>query len=425
VSPPFLGPVVRTWVTPLRYGVRDAADHLLFLVGAGLPLNRTSDFWNATPLPPGAAMGLLDDDWYLLARHPLPSGMSVAGFTKPIPDGLVAAHLRRNGFPASGIVRGQGFFSGAPTTIVFQRLEHFPLTLFVTTPAANLQATWWALTWPTYVLMLALFACGIAMIQWTGRQQATRERERELRMAEMTDLTLQLESRNAELQGTNAAMEAANAELEAFTYTVSHDLRAPIRAIDGFAAVLADDLAGSDQSEVPKLLERIRGNTSRMNALLDDLLDLSRYSKLDIKSEPIDMQLMVASVIEELGMEPNAHGFEVGEMPGCHGDSVLIRQVWSNLLGNAVKYSAKNPQPQVRVGFEDDKYYVADNGAGFDMTYVNKLFKVFSRLHREAEFKGTGVGLAIVKRIVARHGGQIGAIGEVGKGAKFWFSLRA
>jgi PAS domain S-box-containing protein len=218
---------------------------------------------------------------------------------------------------------------------------------------------------------------------------------------------------------------ARTAEIEAFMYSVSHDLRAPIRAIDGFAAMLRDELESHGESEGVRLLARIRNSAARMSALLDDLLELSRYSTQELHKESIDMRQKVASVLDELEF-PNADAtVEVGELPECAGDKVLVRQVWMNLIGNALKYSARQPQPLVRIGCENGVYYVRDNGIGFDQANVDKLFGLFSRLHHEKDYEGVGIGLAFVKRIVERHGGKVWAEGVPGEGAVFRFTLGA
>jgi PAS domain S-box-containing protein len=216
---------------------------------------------------------------------------------------------------------------------------------------------------------------------------------------------------------------ARTAEVEAFMYSVSHDLRAPIRAIDGFAALLRDELAIPDDSEGGQLLGRIRNSATRMSKLLNDLLELSRYSTQELHKETIDMHRKVASVLAE-SERPNASAIvEVGDLPPCIGDPVLVRQIWINLIGNALKYSAKQPQPMVHIGHEDGAYYVRDNGIGFDQAKIDKLFGLFSRLHHEHDYEGIGIGLAFAKRIVERHGGQIWAEGFLGKGAIFRFTL--
>jgi signal transduction histidine kinase len=231
---------------------------------------------------------------------------------------------------------------------------------------------------------------------------------------------LALREANADLERRVAERTA---EIEAFMYSVSHDLRAPIRAIDGYSALLQESPDLPNTGEHVDLIARIRANTARMSALLQDLLDLSMYSTKELLKERIDMRAKVDSVIAELHEEAGAATFDIGDLPACHGDRILVRQVWSNLISNALKYSSKSPAQLIRIGFADGAYFVSDNGTGFDMVYAGKLFKLFSRLHHERDFAGTGIGLAIVKRVVERHGGRIRAEGAVGKGATFRFSL--
>ena len=236
-------------------------------------------------------------------------------------------------------------------------------------------------------------------------------------------------SLNASLRRQTERLEAANKELESFSYSVSHDLRAPLRAIDGFALMLHEDYGERLDAEGIRFLEVIRGNARRMGDLIDDLLNLSRLGRLDLSRAETDMDALVGEVVRELlshheGRRPR---IEIGALPAAFADRVLLRQVWFNLISNAIKYSGKAADPVIEIqghrGSAECVYSVRDNGAGFSMEYYDKLFGVFQRLHRADEYSGTGVGLAIVQRLVARHGGRVWAQGEVGHGAEFFFTL--
>ena len=225
-----------------------------------------------------------------------------------------------------------------------------------------------------------------------------------------------------------AELRAANKELESFSYSVSHDLRSPLRAVDGYSRMLEEGQAARLDAEGLRLLGVVRREAARMGRLIDDLLEFSRFGRQQLAAAPVDMQALVREVAAQVGAEYPAARIEVGELPAAFGDAALLRQVWVNLLGNALKYSAKVPAPRVAVSGAareaGTEYEVSDNGAGFDMQYAGKLFAVFQRLHREDEFAGTGVGLAIVQRIVARHGGRVWAEGKPDEGARFGFSLQ-
>jgi PAS domain S-box-containing protein len=226
-----------------------------------------------------------------------------------------------------------------------------------------------------------------------------------------------------------AQLHAANQELESFSYSVSHDLRAPLRAINGYTRILLEDYAETLDAEGQRVCQIIIGETQRMGKLIDDLLAFSRLSRKEIQPALVDMKALALSVFGELTSEPAREriDFKIGKLPVANGDPALLHQVWVNLLSNAIKFTSKRERAIIEAGSkrsdEQVVYYVRDNGAGFDIQYVDKMFGVFQRLHSEDEFEGTGVGLAIVQRIVQRHGGRVWAEGEVNKGATLYFSL--
>lgn len=224
-------------------------------------------------------------------------------------------------------------------------------------------------------------------------------------------------------------IEQLNHELESFSYSVSHDLRAPLRSIAGYTQILMEDYATNFDDEGRRVLNVVVANAKRMGQLIDDLLDFSRISRKDIVQSSVNTKGLVDSVINELqSQESNRKiDFKIAELQPCHGDSNLLRQVWFNLISNAMKYTRKKEMALVEISSEKRNYEIVykvkDNGTGFDMQYVHKLFGVFQRLHRHKDFEGTGVGLAIVQRIINRHGGRVWAEGEVEKGAVFYFTL--
>jgi PAS domain S-box-containing protein len=222
--------------------------------------------------------------------------------------------------------------------------------------------------------------------------------------------------------------EQAHAELEAFSYSVSHDLRAPLRAVDGFAKILAEDHGTQLDAEGRRVVGVIQDNARRMGQLIDDLLQFSRLGRREVTMRGVDMGALARSAADEaLAGAGREIDLSIEPMPRVLGDAALLRQVWLNLIGNAVKYGRDQPAPAIRVratpGDDGTVFSVEDNGAGFDMRYVDKLFGVFQRLHTSREFEGTGVGLALVRRIVERHGGRTWAEGKVGVGATFSFTL--
>ncbi|MCK5136314.1 MAG: PAS domain-containing protein [Bacteroidales bacterium] len=225
-------------------------------------------------------------------------------------------------------------------------------------------------------------------------------------------------------------LQAANQELEAFSYSVSHDLRAPLRAINGFSEILSSDYRDQLDEEAKRLINVIRKNTQDMSQLITDLLDFSRLGRQQLKTVKIDMKALVRKIFDELKeIYPKRNiEFKLGEIPPATGDRNLVRLVFVNLISNAIKFTEPGKIARIEIGsLQKNKqlfYYVKDNGVGFKMDYIGKIFKVFQRLHSSEEFEGTGVGLAIVQKIIHKHGGEVIAEGEVNKGATFYFSLQ-
>lgn len=231
------------------------------------------------------------------------------------------------------------------------------------------------------------------------------------------------------IESLNEALEAANRELESFSYSVSHDLRAPLRAIDGFSRVLLEDYGDRLDAEGKRLLNILRESARKLQKLIEDILAFSRAGRTALTASAIDMEALVQSVYAEF--EPLRAGrsvqLTVHALPPAHGDPAMIRQVMANLLDNAIKFTRPRDAAQIEVGAQagdrETVYYVKDNGVGFDMQYVDRLFGTFQRLHSTEQFEGSGIGLAIVKRIITRHGGRVWAEGKVGEGATFYVSL--
>jgi signal transduction histidine kinase len=265
----------------------------------------------------------------------------------------------------------------------------------------------------------------------TALEASNRTLEREVsERARVEGEVLRLnEELEARVRERTAQLEAANQELEAFCYSVSHDLRAPLRAIDGFSQALIDEHAAAVPESGRRYLARIQSATKRMGQLIEDLLNLSRVSRGALERRPLDLGEMAGQVIAELQQHEPQRKVETSIWDGMQvdADPRLMRAALENLLSNAWKFTAKTVPARIEVGRLRDgghsTYFVRDNGAGFDMAYADKLFGAFQRLHSVDDFPGTGIGLATVQRIVHRHGGRIWADGQVGKGAVFFFTL--
>jgi light-regulated signal transduction histidine kinase (bacteriophytochrome) len=238
-----------------------------------------------------------------------------------------------------------------------------------------------------------------------------------------------LRTLNNELTRETIKLEDANNELEAFAYSVSHDLRVPLRAIDGFSRIVIEDYEDKLDEEGIRLLNIVRNNTKKMGQLIDDILLLSRAGRQEMKISELDMSSLAKRVYQDFNQDTEGRniGFTVDDIPMAMGDRALLTQVFTNLIGNAIKFTREKEIATIEVGSDEDEdyniYYVKDDGAGFDMKYYDKLFGLFQRLHSQEEFEGTGVGLSIVQRIISRHGGRVWGEGEVSNGATIFFSL--
>ncbi len=235
---------------------------------------------------------------------------------------------------------------------------------------------------------------------------------------------------NRELAQQLAALESANKELDAFAYSVSHDLRAPLRGMDAFSRILLDNYAAPMEEDARHCLQMIRDNATHMSSLVDDLLAFSRLSQKPLMKQTVHQEALVQEALKSLETERKGRKIEItiGELPAAEGDPHLLKQVWINLIANALKYTRGRDNARVRIAADTKNgvpvYFVQDNGVGFDMHYAAKLFGVFQRLHRAEDYEGTGVGLAIVQRIVSRHGGQVWAQAAKNQGATFYFTLQ-
>jgi PAS domain S-box-containing protein len=269
-----------------------------------------------------------------------------------------------------------------------------------------------------------LFAFGrVLTVQLTLVPVKNSDQSVEYVVAEARDISRRVEAEEA--------LKAANQELEAFTYSVSHDLRAPIRQIDGFSRILSEQVGPTLDGKARHYLRRIQDGAEHMGRLVDDLLNLAKVGRKCVRSTPVSLNSVIRGVLADLRREVGGRDIEwrIGGLPTVHCDARLMKVVFTNLLANAVKYTRPRRQAVIEVGLTSQNgcgvVYVRDNGVGFDMRYADKLFGVFQRLHRPEEFEGTGVGLATVQRIVHKHGGQIWAEAEREKGAAFYFTIGA
>ncbi len=277
---------------------------------------------------------------------------------------------------------------------------------------------------------LALFATSniaifVALIWHTARSLNAADERRSAAEQEVRALNEELEERVSE---RTAELEAANQEMEAFSYSISHDLRAPLRAIDGFSRILEDEYSAELDAEATRLLGVVRSSVRQMGGLVDDLLEFSRLSRQPVNRRRVSPARVAAEAVDALAVPPERREqIVIANLPTCSADPALLKQVYVNLISNALKFTAGRAEPRIEIGSEvvggQPACFVRDNGVGFNMRYAGKLFVVFQRLHPADQYEGTGVGLAIVQRIVQRHGGRVWAEAKVNQGATFYFTM--
>ena len=315
------------------------------------------------------------------------------------------------------------------------------IVLFISTIGSILVSFWFQRRISQPILGLAAIAKNVSQDKdFSVRARADSRDEVGLLVETFNEMLERIQEQNSQLQQSHeeleqrviertTQLEAANKELEAFSYSVSHDLRAPLRGIDGFSQALLEDYEEKLDARGKDYLQRVRVASQRMAQLIDDMLGLSRASRGEMRHEPVDLTGISRSIAAQLQDADTGRDVEfvIAEGLCASGDPRLLQIVLENLIGNAWKFTSKQPTARVEVGVNGNNgrsvYFVRDNGAGFDMTYAEKLFGAFQRLHSAAEFKGTGIGLATVQRIIRRHGGEVWAEGKVGQGAVFYFTL--
>ena len=458
---PVFGRLTGIAVLQIAYGVRNQAGAPRFVLLASLNLENYMQMRSRALSVPNAVIALMDDKGTVLTWHPggkTKPGVSIENsplfqFARASRDVSVRENIEVDGvsriwaastlpgFEAAGLHVVVGASSDDLLAAANQRLKQALVTLAVVWVLVFVSA--WALA--ELAIRRQVARVTKAVSHFSAENFDTRIGA-PYPSGEIGDLMVTLDrafaliqSQREMIQQLNAGLERRVAdrteqlevsvrELEGFTYTVSHDLRAPLRAISGFSHLLMEKYADKLDAEGVRRITAIRDNCQKMSKLIDDLLEFSRIGRVPLATAVVDMNRLVSEVIDAFRERgEKMPQLVLGTLPHARGDENLIRQVWVNLLGNAIKFSGKHEQPAVEVGGYESNgecvYDVKDNGAGFDMRYYEKLFGVFQRLHDEREFSGTGVGLAIVQRIVLGHGGRVWAEGTVGKGAAFYFSL--
>ncbi len=381
----------------------------------GYDLTATQRLFSDFARSQGVQIEVTDQNGIIVAQ----SGVVPSSLVQDKSAGVTAALAGTSSFDRVSAKGGDSFAAYAPVAGVGWTVVTSLIAADALADANRLRAQ---VVFITIVLLVILtFAKAILYVVSRDRQTA---------QAALAGSNVRLEQR---VKARTSELEATNRELEAFSYSVSHDLRSPLRSIDGFSRMVLEENEGRLAPDSVRKLGIIQAGALQMGMLIDDLLSFSRLGRVELKKRRVFTDGVVAEVIAELKQENPERNIEfvVHELPACYADPILIRQVFRNLVGNAVKFSRMLPAARIEVGSIPAipanshmvTFFIKDNGAGFDMRYIDKLFGVFQRLHRMEDFPGTGVGLALVRRIVERHGGKVWAEGAVDLGATFYLTL--
>lgn len=409
-----LGPASGQWIFPVARRITLADGQFGGIVGATLSTRYFEQFYNELGLTEAQSIAVMHAEGWILFRHP---------FDEKIARGSLANSPalapENRGVSAGSYIRTSPF-DGQVRMVGYQWLPDRSFAVLATLRVEDMLAKTnesAARNWFAGGMIALLFGAIYFLLYRSLKQRESGEME-------VRKLNEELEQHVHE---RTAALENAVRELESYSYSISHDLRAPLRAINGFSQMLREHEAARLSEEGRGWLERIVSNSNRMGDLIDDILEYARCGRMPLDKRRLDMQSLAQEVLATLRETYPRSEVRIDPLPPVMGDAIAMRQVLLNLLDNALKYSAKQPQPLVQMGAEVSAeqavFSVRDNGIGFDMSYADRLFGVFQRLHRDGEIPGTGVGLAIVKRIIERHGGRIWAESAPNAGTTFFFSL--
>ncbi len=410
ISSPIISRVTGKWTLIMCRRINFKDGSFAGTVQASLDMEYFQEFYRSLNLDKHGLVALFDKDLSLAVRFP-PSEKDMGKM----------ANLNAKGYIEKGIVHAtyhaKSALDGIDRIYSYRQVGNLPLFVFAGIAEDDYLAEWKQHVWQ--------YAIGILVLSMVVIGFVLRQRQAE---AAISRLNAELEQRVAQ---RTAELETAIFDLENFNYSASHDLRIPLRAVDGFSRILLDEYAPQLDEEGRRLLNVVRDNSKKMAQLIDDMLAFSRTGRMTVTPSEINMEELVHEVMEELKPATAERDLKlvIGTLPSIFADRHMMRRVMVNLLSNAIKFTRHQATALIEVGAKTEGtetvFYVKDNGAGFDMKYADKLFGVFQRLHGVAEFEGPGIGLAVVKRIVAKHGGRVWAEGKVNEGATFYFAIPA
>jgi signal transduction histidine kinase len=424
-SGPLQSRVNQKWVLFFARRLEAADGSFAGVVYAPVALEQFVGLFSGIDVGRRGSISLRDREGKVLARYPVPADASAIGRALPVPQYLALAEAEGD----SAAYVSDLTVDGVERRFSVRRIPGQPLYIVVGRSTDDDLASWRDQAIKAGLLLLLFFVGTLAsswLIHRDWQRQVAAADEVARAEEKVRRLNSELERRVAE---RTAQLEAANKELEEFSYSVSHDLRSPVRAIDGFGRILEEEYGPRLDDEGRRLIAVVADNARRMGQLIDGILDFLHLGRRPLHPAVVDMAALAQEVFAELKPADRQIEFRLGELPAAQGDPAMLRLALANLLSNAIRFTARKEGVVIEVGGssgpDGNRYFVRDNGIGFDMRYADKLFRVFERVHGDAELEGTGVGLAMVKRIVHRHGGRVWAEGKPDAGATIHFTLPA
>ena len=415
IGQPTIGAVKGQVVVPLRYAAENASGGIRFIVSASLRADYLRNFWKEAPITENSAIGLMRDNGFLISRYPVPAKLDIEAIYGKPRTGALIQYLRDNNYPLAGYIQGQSSLDGPDFLNVFQRLQNYPVTMFIAMPMANVRMAWWEQVYVVYILTLIFVVFGCMAFYYHIKQ--------------INKSVVKLDSARMSLLYYSDKLTKLNVELEQFAYVASHDLRQPLRMVTSYLDLISKKLGPQLDDDLGKYLGFAVDGAKRMDRLIIDLLEYSRTGR-SLETQPVPLGDAVADAVANLTVVTRGADADIAvadNLPTIRGNPTEITRLFQNLIGNAVKYRSAERPPRVEIGWRgqepDYLVWVKDNGMGIAPENRDRAFQIFQRLVARDAYEGSGIGLAICKKIVEHCGGKIWIESDVGMGSTFFMTF--